>query len=361
MRGRSLGMVVCALVLLGCSGARAPTSSGPPSAAAPPAAAPAPSAPEASAAPPEPRKVRLAYGFTTAAVVPMWLALEHGIYQKYGLDVDTTLMQSSAQIAPAMAAGEVDIALTAGAGVVDMALAGSDQVLIVSMQNMMRFFLHARPDIRRVEDLRDKRVAITRLGSGIHLATQTVLERAGLEPGRDVALIQAGTTSAALSALASGQLDAAMLAVPDNLLAERNGFPLLVDLKDYRLPYSQGSLAVTRTTLAERYDLVRDFVKAHLEAVGITKRDAALATSLLGKYTKTEDQEILQRSYYLWLEEQDDLPYPSLDAVQTVLNQRAAELPAARTANPRDFIDDRILRELEASGFLRQALGLPAQ
>jgi NitT/TauT family transport system substrate-binding protein len=303
----------------------------------------------------------MAYGFVAAETIPMWIALEQGIYAKYGLDVESTLLQTSAQIAPAMAAGEVDVALTAGAGVVDIGLAGGDQVLVTSHSNRLRFFLHAPPDIQRVEDLRDKRVAITRLGSGIHLATQVVLERAGLEPGRDVQLAQAGTGDAALAALVSGGVDAAMLALPINLLAERQGFPQLVDLKGYGIPYSQGALAVTRSTLAERYDLVRDFVTAHLEAMGVAKRDPTLSTRLLGKYTQTDDQELLERGYRTWLEDLDELPYPSLAAVQTVLDQRAPENPAARTANPRDFVDERILRELEATGFLRQALAGPAQ
>ena len=72
-----------------------------------------------------------------------------------------------------------------------------------------------------------------------------------------------------------------------------------------------------------------------------------------------DGDEALESNYRYWLDELDDPPYPPLAAVQTVLDQRAEEIPAARTANPREFVDDRILRELEASGFLRQALGRP--
>ena len=169
------------------------------------------------------------------------------------------------------------------------------------------------------------------------------------------------TVNNALSALASDQVEAAMLSAPTNVLAERQGFPLLVDLKDYHIPYSQGALATTRPILEERYDLVRDFVKAMLEARGVAMRDPVLAKRLLGQNTKTEDPEILDRSYQLWIEDLDELPYPSTDAVQTVLDQRAPEVPAARTVNPRDFVDDRIIRELDQSGFLRTALNVPSR
>jgi ABC-type nitrate/sulfonate/bicarbonate transport system substrate-binding protein len=301
----------------------------------------------------------MALAFVGTETLPVYVALDQGIYRKYGLDVETVAMQSSAQVAPAMAAGDIDIALTAGAGVVDIDLAGGDQVLILSHSDYMHFMLHAQPTIRRVEDLRDKRVAITRLGSGIHLATTIVLERAGLEAGRDTALVQAGAVDQALAALASGSVEAAMLAPPFDLFAEREGFPLLVDTKSYRIPYMQGALAVRRGVLADRYELVRDMMRAHLEGLAAAKRDSALAKRILVEQMKSDDTELLDRSYRGWLGDLSPIPYPTLDAVQAVLEQRAPEIPAARTANPAEFVDDRILRELEASGFLRQTLGAP--
>jgi NitT/TauT family transport system substrate-binding protein len=361
MRAR-LALVVALVpaLLLACAAPASRPSTPASSGSAPQAAAPA--APSSSPTSggnrgsQPPRKLRLAYGFTSAEVVPMWVALDEGIYAKYGLDVEATLLQSSAQVAPAMAAGEIDAALTAGAGVVDIDLAGGDQVIVAAQTNIMSFLLHARPDIRRVEDLRDKRLAITRLGSGIHLASQMVLRQAGLEAGRDVALVQAGTTDAALTALISGAADAALMSAPTNILAEREGFPQLADLKDFRFPYSQTAVAVTRGTLAERTDLVRDFLRAHLEALGVAKRDAALAKRTLGKYMQVDDQEVLDRSYVQWKATLEEWAYPSLPAIQAVLDQRAPDHPAAKTANPSDFVDERLIRELDQSGFLRTAL-----
>jgi ABC-type nitrate/sulfonate/bicarbonate transport system substrate-binding protein len=159
----------------------------------------------------------------------------------------------------------------------------------------------------------------------------------------------------------SGNADAAMFGSAQHYLARQQGYPLLVDTRDYLIPYMQGSLAVTRTTLASRYDMVRDFVRAHLEATGLGKRDPALAKRLLQKELQIDEEDALEFNYQYWLDELTDPPYPPVAAVQTVLDQRADEIPGARTANPRDFVDDRILRELEASGFMRQALGPPLQ
>jgi NitT/TauT family transport system substrate-binding protein len=295
----------------------------------------------------------MALAFIGTEVLPVYVAQDQGIYKKYGLDVETTVMQSSAQVAPAMAAGDIDIALTAGAGVVDLDLAGGDQVIILNHSQYMHFMLQARPDIRRVEDLRDKRVAITRLGSGIHLATTLTLAKAGLEAGRDVLLVQAGGVDQVLGALLGGSVDASMLALPFNLLAERQGFPQLVDVGDYQIPYMQGSLAVTKGTLDKQYPLIRDVVRAHLEGLSIAKRDIALSKRLVGQASQTDDDDLLERSVRLWIGGLAPTPYPSLEAVQTVLDQRAPEIEAAKTANLNDFVDNRILRELEAEGFLK--------
>jgi NitT/TauT family transport system substrate-binding protein len=363
MRGNALVVAASVLVLLvGCArpGASAPSGG---SAGAAPAVAPSGSGPAASTTgqtsptPPELRKVRLAYGFISTTDIPMWIADDQGLWRKYGLEVEATLLQTSAQIAPAMAAGEVDVALTAGAGVVDIDLAGGDQVLIASLQNEMRFFVHAQPDVRRIEDLRGKSLGITRRGSGVNLAADIVLDKAGLEPGRDVALQELGTVQNEFSALTSGQIAAVILSAPTNVLAARQGYPQIADLKDYHVPYSQGALAATRTTLAERYDLVRDFVKAFVEGLGMAKRDPALAKRVLGENTQTTDADLLDKSYSLWMGEVDWTLDPSLAAVQTVLDQRADEHPTAKTAQPKNFVDTRIVDELTASGFLGQTLG----
>jgi ABC-type nitrate/sulfonate/bicarbonate transport system substrate-binding protein len=156
-----------------------------------------------------------------------------------------------------------------------------------------------------------------------------------------------------LGALVGGSVEAGTLALPFNYLAEREGFPLLVDVRDYSIPYMQGALAVTKGTLDAQYDLIRDVVRAHLEGLAIAKRDPALAKRLVGQASQADDDDLLERSVRIWVSDLAPTPYPPLEAVQTVLDQRAPEIAAARTANPNDFVDYRILRELEGSGFLK--------
>jgi ABC-type nitrate/sulfonate/bicarbonate transport system substrate-binding protein len=317
----------------------------------------APAASPAAQAPAELRKVRFALGFLGAEAMPVFVGVDQGLYRKYGLDVETTVLQSSAQIAPAMASGEIDLGLSAGSGAVDISLAGGDQVLILSHSNFMHFQLIGRPDVQRIEDLRDKRIGISRLGSSVHFGADWVVGKHGLEPTRDVLWVQMGSSEAMLAGLTSGAVDAVISGPPQTFLAERLGYRRLADTKDYNIVYTQAAIAVVRGTLAAKYDLIRDFIRGHVEAVGVTKRDRALATRLLGERNQTDDQELLDLTWEEWVSTVDPLLIPTVEAVQTVLDQRSSEIPAAKTANPRDFLDDRILRELQASGFLAQQLG----
>jgi NitT/TauT family transport system substrate-binding protein len=303
----------------------------------------------------------MAYGWTNAEIAPLWLALDQGIFQNHRLDVEATLMQTSAQVTAAMVAGEIDTALNSGSGVVDVNLAGGDQVILATQTNILAFTAHARSDIQRVEDLRDQRFAITRLGSTLHRAADVMFSRVGMDAGRDVTLVQAGTTSAVLSTLVAGAADGAMLAPPFNFLATRQGFPLLVDLSEYRTPYSNTSIVTTRQILDARYEPLRDFVAAYAEAVGIAKREPLLTKRVLAKHTQSADEELLDSEYRAWVAGLDERLFPSAPAVQAVLDHRAANMPAARTAPPADFIDDRIMRELQASGYLQRVLGTAAQ
>ncbi len=370
-RGAALWVLGAVLIVLGCA---APGGSAGAGAAAPPAGVEQPGvAPSASAAgaaagtpgvqqaAPPLRKLRLALGFLGAEAMPVFIGLDQGIYRKYGLDVESVVLQSSAQIAPSMASGEIDVGLSAGSGTVDIDLAGGDQVLVLNHSNILHFQLVGRPEIQRVEDLRDKRIAISRLGSSAHFSVQVMLERAGLDTIRDVVWAQLGTSEAGLAALTSGAVDALITSPPHTLLAMREGYRLIADTKDYNVQYTQAAMAVTRPTLEARYDLIRDFLRGHVEAVGVAKRDRALATRLLGERNKIDDQEVLDFTYDDWVSIVDSTLVPTVESVQTVLDQRAAEIPAARTANPRDFIDDRIMRELVASGFVESMLGPPAR
>ena len=304
-----------------------------------------------------PQKVRVAMSFTSAESLPIWVAQENGLFAKHGLDAEVVLLQGGGQVAAAMASGEVPIAYGTGAGIVEFALGGGDQVIVGMYNSEMRYFLHGRPEIRRVEDLRDKRVAITRRGGALEFGLRLLHERYGLVYGRDTVVVELATTQNQLNGLVAGAVDAAFVSLPVNFLAERESFPLIEDTKQHHIPFPTNSIAVRRPYLTANEDVVRRYLQAHIEAVELTRRDKELTKRVLGKNTATDDEEMLERSYAIYVQDLQDTPYPSAAAIQSVLDSVVNKKPEARTAKPADFYDDRLVRELEQSGFIRSVRG----
>jgi len=341
--------------LLACTAPAARPAAGPaspsPAAAAPPPAVSAPP-PTAAAVPVAAQPVKVAYGFISADALPLWVGEEQGIYRKHGLVPESTFLQSSAQVAAAMASGEIELALTAVFGVVEIDLAGGDQVILAAVHRYLPLRLHARPDIRRVEDLRDKRISITRLGSGGAMVTEILLQRAGLVAGRDATLVQSGTVENQIAALVGNAVDAATVGVPATFVAEREGFPLLADGYESRIPSMHGVVAVTRPYLAAHDDIVQRFLRGYVETLGLIQRDKALAKRVLAQRTGTDDEDVLERTWQMYVGQMTDTPFPWPEGVQTVLDHSPPDRVAASGWRAEDFIDERPIRALDATGFI---------
>jgi ABC-type nitrate/sulfonate/bicarbonate transport system substrate-binding protein len=149
-----------------------------------------------------------------------------------------------------------------------------------------------------------------------------------------------------------GSVDGGVLAFPASYEAERRGLPLLDDTYRYRLPYIAGSVVTTRTYLASHPDVVRRFMRAHLASLALYYCDREAAKQTLATWTRLDDPDVLEKTYQTFADYFERVPYPPASGLQTVLDQRAAEIPAARDANPAAWVDDQFVRELEASGYV---------
>jgi NitT/TauT family transport system substrate-binding protein len=310
-----------------------------------------------ASAPQQMRKIKVAHAFISAETLPIWVGLDQKLFEKYGLQVEAVPLQTSAQVAPAMASGDVQVALTTGTGELEFDLSGGDHVIVAGYSNDMRYFLMAKPEVQRVEDLRGKKVGITRRGGAIDIAAHIFAERHGMEYGRDMAILELGTAQNQVQGLVAGSVDAAIVALPTNLLAEREGFHLVEDTKQLGVKNPTNVIAVRRDYLKNNPDVVRDYLKAHVEAVERARKDKALAVRLLGQGTGSGDQDLLEKSYDLWLQDLQDVPYPSPQAIQGALDSIAIEKPEAKSHQPSEFYDDTLVRELDQSGFIKSVRG----
>ena len=296
-------------------------------------------------------RLKTSYSALTANMAAYWLAKEAKIFEKHGLNVDVVLIESGVTTVQALTAGETQIAMGGGTVAVSSNLAGSDIVSISSIESRMPYALLTQKEIKSFEQLKGKKLAVSRFGSASDLAARLILQRYGLVPDKDVAILQTGGTSTRLSALSKRSVDSTVLTPEFFNVAKKGGFTILVDPTQYDIPFPQLEVLTSRAFLKAQPDLVTRYMRAIVEGIYMVKQNPEPSISALRKYLKIDDRDALEEVYKLYKELYQPVPHVSAAAIQTQLTWMAEKDPRAKAAKPEQFIDDSIMREIEKSGF----------
>ena len=298
-------------------------------------------------------KVTTSYVSDSAGVLPLWLAKEAGIFARNGLDVQAVKVHASVGVM-ALMSGELQFVLAAGPVVVDSALRGSNAVYVAGGMSTLDFVLVTRPEIKTAEQLKGGTVGLSAFRGANPTATRFALQKLGLGP-KDVSLIVVGGTSERIASLRLGKIQGTLFSPPQNITAQREGFNALADVAELGLPFVHTGLATTRAFIRDKPEIVRRYVKSHLEAIAVMKMDRELAIKTLGKYLgQIKDRDVLVKTYEAAAPD-NRLPrkqYPYLAGLQTVLDLLSEENPRAKSAKPEDFVDNRFIKELDDSGYI---------
>lgn len=300
-------------------------------------------------------KLRLTYSAIGGSQASVWIPYEAGIFKKYGLDIELLYVGGGGTAAQVVQSGEVPIGVFTGGAVVNSNLGGGDLVVIASSMNVMTFALIARPEIRRVEDLKGKKIGITRFGSATDFGLRYVEGQWPIKRQRDFAVIQIGGMPEQLTALRSGALDAAVLNVELAILARKEGLKELVDLAKIGLSFPTSSIVTTRSFIKRSENTVRKFVRSYVEGVHYGKTHRAFGIQVLKKYLRRDDPAFLNDLYDLYiLQNIPQVPRPSPESLKTVIDQMAETNPQAANLRPEQLIDFRFFQELEKEGFIER-------
>ncbi|MGH7833348.1 MAG: ABC transporter substrate-binding protein [Candidatus Binatia bacterium] len=301
-------------------------------------------------------KDRLAMGYSSASGVfaGMWVAQEGKLFEKYDIDSHLVLIASGSLMVQAMLGGDLPVSGAAGSAAVDASLGGADIVMFGSMVKVPAFYIMALPDIKSIDDLRGKSVGVTRFGSSTDFTMRYVLRKHGLEPGRDVTLIQTGDLFAAAAMLRTRAIVAAPFSSPANLRAEEAGARVLMNMGKAGVYFPHDAFMARRSFVNANADLIRRFLKAYSEAVHRLFTDRELSARAIAKYGRASDAKTINTVYQYALDYVDKIPYNTREGIQEVLNQIAARNPKAKTAKPEEFYDDRFVKELDSQGFYKQ-------
>ena len=307
-----------------------------------------------------PRKLRSKrsaslYSAIGGSQASFWIPYEAGIFRKHGLDVELLYVAGGGRAGQVVQSGEVPIGVFTGGAVINANLAGGDLVVIASSMNVMTFSVMARPEIKRPEDLKGKKIGISRFGSATDFGLRYVEEQWPVKRQRDFAVIQVGGVTDVYNALRAGALDAAVVNAELAILARRDGFRELADIAKMGINFPTSSAVTTRSLSSAMKTRCGSSSAASSKASTSPRPSAAPAIKIMQKYLRSSDASMFDELYEMYIMRNiPRIPRPSPESLKTVLDQMVETDPRVANLKPEQFIDARFFQELEKEGFIQK-------
>jgi NitT/TauT family transport system substrate-binding protein len=283
----------------------------------------------------------------------IYVTKEAKLFEKYGLYADPVAMRGSGESSKAMIGGSIQVAPIATPTVINAGLSGSDLVILAHTLPGVVHAMIVKPEIKRVEDLKGKKVGVTTFGSLTDFLIRHILRKKGLNPDRDVALIQIGGDPERIAALKQGTIDAASLSFPGYGIAMKMGFPMLWDsAKEIDYPWIE--ITTRRAIIQKDREMMMNYMKAHLEGTALFKRDREFGKKVIKKTLRMDNEELVNESYDLFAKAFLPAPYPNTAGMKTSFEYVAATRPEVWNHKPEEFADRSFVEELDKTGFIKK-------
>ncbi|HEX7229964.1 MAG TPA: ABC transporter substrate-binding protein [Candidatus Binatia bacterium] len=300
-------------------------------------------------------RVRIGYSSISGAYTPIWVAHDAGYFGKEGLQDDIILIPSGTQLAQVTVAGEIDIGSLNGSSAIAAALQGADLKIIGNSGNKMVFSLFVRPEIKSVEQLKSKKIGVTRFGSAPDISVRYALRKYNINPDKDLTLIQLGFMATVAGGLQGGSIEGGVVSPPTQFAVEKAGFKELINITDMDFAFPNPALVAVGSIIRSKPDVINHFMRAYVRGMHRARTDPAFTYKSMAKYTKIEDAAVLKKAYEFYMSKVlEKAPYINMVGVQNVLDDLVKTVPAAKNAKPEQFVDMHFLETLEKGGLLKE-------
>ena len=308
----------------------------------------------------QPIKIRVSLGDVSLNKLIFVIAQEEGIYQKNGLEIEQYITPGAANVVKHSGVNippeyirdykeEPPIAIGGGSphmvGYTTSARAVS-RVIVASTDNTVRWHIIARPEIKKIEDLKGKRIGYSGYGAMTHFMALVFAQRMGWDPQQDVSLMSGAL---AVDTLKNGTVDAFIGDEVARTMAFSAGFNPIQDMKEWNLPIAGSGINVEREWLKSNPEAVRRFVKAAVEALSLMKTSKEVAARGMGKWYAIKNSE-QQNMIWAYASGLPPKPYPAVEGIKKVIE--LYNYHEMRKHKPEDFYDDSFVKELDKSGFI---------
>jgi NitT/TauT family transport system substrate-binding protein len=300
--------------------------------------------------------IRIAYSSVNPHALLVSLAEKRGLFAKYGLSSVVVYIPGGSTVVQTMVSGDIDLGQLTGAPGVAANLRGADILYIAMTDDRMGYQLATRRDIKSPADLKGKRLGISRFASSADFGTRTLLKRLGIDP-KEVTILQIGNEAERLAALKSGSIDGSVFNAPFGNVAKKFNFNILADAGALGIPYFNTGMCGSAKVLQKNEGRILNFLRAYVEAIKIFKTEPEYTLKALAQFSRVSDQEFLKEAYDYNRNKIPDIPYPSLSAMQAVIDPLVEADPKLGKIDAKNYISDRYLKKLEEEGFLKKLMG----
>jgi len=298
-------------------------------------------------------KLTVSYSSVDAPSANWYIAQEKGLYKKYGLDVDSIFIPASSTNVAVLVAGQLKFGNGTGGTIASAAVSGAPLVAVACFMNTLPYELIVQDSIKTKEQLKGKSLGISRIGSSSDVIARVFLKNLGLEPDKDVAIIQVGGGGERAAAFRTGRI--AAFPAPPGVLHLTKGMPQRVLIstadfpKPYPFPYICGT--TTKTFLASNRPTVKRLVMALTEGVQFFQTRKEESKNILAKYSRQNDPAYLEAAWDINAKLFDRVPYVGREGMDIQVKEAVARKPGS-TLKVDDVVDDSIVAELEKEGFI---------
>ena len=297
-------------------------------------------------------KIRLGYSGTGINNYVLEMGKRLGIFRRNGIDLEVVYVNSGSLLNQALIAGTFDVSFSQGSESMLAKIRGADMRIVAVVANRFNHVYLTAPAITTIKQLRGKKVAVSRFGSGSHFQTNLVLKEGGLDPEKDVSVLQIGNSSARIGAILGGAVDGTIMAGDFVPRAKREGLNVLIDLADSKIEYPFLSLNMMGPYIDRNLRQTKALIRSMSESIRALRNDSANARLAIKAALKTEDQESIDFALMRSVRVLSSRPFPTQAGIQTVLDELSKE-PKAKSMKFDDFVDLRALKELDKEGTIK--------
>lgn len=278
------------------------------------------------------------------------------LWVKRGLDVKAIYFNSGNVLSQAMVTGDIVVSDSDVPGMLSPKVAGIMDVRAIAVTiNRLEHLFVVRNNVKTTEDLKGKRVAISRFGSASDVTTRLALRLLKLNPDKDVSILQSGNTPTRIAALVAGHVGSALVS-PDQFykIEASKCCRVLADLSELPFDYARFGVVVPMSVLRAQRETMRRLLEGYVEGIYLFKTRPELGLDVL-RDEGIQDPQTAKKFYDRIVGSFREYPVPEPKGIQAALDS----LAIAKERNPqaRDYIDSSLLEEIKKSGYIERLYG----